>query len=61
MEKPSEKMHCELTILPDSVHQRLLHQVAKEAAERKNRKKYITTSRVIARAVEEYLDRCQKA
>ena len=61
MQKPSEKMRCELTLLPDSLHQRLLQQVAKEAAKPKNRKKYVTPSRIIARAVEEYLNRCQKA
>ena len=61
MKEPTEKMHCELTILPDSLHQRLLQMVAKEAAKPKNRKKFITPSRIIARAVEYYLDRCRKA
>ena len=61
MQKPTEKMHCELTLLPEGIHQRLLQQVAKEAAKPKNAKKFITPSRIIARAVEEYLNMCQKA
>ena len=61
MEKPAEKKRCVSAILPESLHQQLVEQVAKEIVHRKNRKKRITVSTVICRALEEYLNKCQKA